>query len=677
MRVQSWSLGLVGAIVLGSAVWANSGRVPAPSLPRSERVRQLQNSIPQARTSAEQAALRYVLASTLQDLGDSQGALGVLTGLEGQYSVLKERILVKQAQLLANSPAASAKWQEVSRQGGVLQPEALYQLGLKGDQEAWQQLSRRFPGHPRTALVLSAWLDRAPNQGLYLRQWLTYFADQPASVRYGKQLETLSPTASEWEQLARMYYRHKEYQKTLMALDRAPLSALNLLLMGKSYRAIKQDDRARATWDRLAQGFPDQPEAAQGQLLKATLVPKTQRVNFYQQVALNFPAVGGTALWEATKVASGGTQDGLYQQLVSRFPKSDEAVDAAWELAWGAANRGDLMTARTLGARALTDFPMDKYTTPRLGFWAGRWAEDQGDRKEARAAFQTVLQRFPASYYSWRSAAHLGLVKGEFQVRQLDQPVRIGENPGPLPDGSPVVQELYELGLIQEAQAQYQAETYAALPSPRQQATQAIFQQATGQNLAALRQLLPLAYEDTERMVDLHRFPSFWAAAYPTPHWSQLVLWSNQQNSNPLLALSLMRQESAFEPTIRSRAGALGLMQVMPSTGRQIAGSLGVSQYSLTNPSDNIRFGTWYLAHTHDRWRDNSLLAVASYNAGPGNVNKWTKTLSLADPERFVELIPFRETKGYVKSVFGNYWNYLRLYSPSFQQRLAQVPPVS
>ncbi|MGB0563917.1 MAG: transglycosylase SLT domain-containing protein, partial [Spirulinaceae cyanobacterium] len=60
----------------------------------------------------------------------------------------------------------------------------------------------------------------------------------------------------------------------------------------------------------------------------------------------------------------------------------------------------------------------------------------------------------------------------------------------------------------------------------------------------------------------------------------------------------------------------------------------------------------------------NSMLAIASYNAGPGNVNQWLKRFGLSDPDEFVEEIPFGETKGYVESVFGNYWNYLRLYSP-------------
>jgi soluble lytic murein transglycosylase len=74
--------------------------------------------------------------------------------------------------------------------------------------------------------------------------------------------------------------------------------------------------------------------------------------------------------------------------------------------------------------------------------------------------------------------------------------------------------------------------------------------------------------------------------------------------------------------------------------------------------------GTWYLDHTHQQYSNNSMLAIASYNAGPGNVAKWLQTIPKKDPDEFVEEIPFDETKNYVRQVFGNYWNYLRLYNP-------------
>ena len=106
----------------------------------------------------------------------------------------------------------------------------------------------------------------------------------------------------------------------------------------------------------------------------------------------------------------------------------------------------------------------------------------------------------------------------------------------------------------------------------------------------------------------------------------------------------------------------------MPETGSWIAEKINLKQYNLENPNDNVKLGTWFLDFTHQEYNNNSMLAVASYNAGPGNVSKWLPTLPKEDPDEFVESIPFDETKNYVRQVFGNYWNYLRLYNPEISQ---------
>ncbi|MEB3162434.1 MAG: transglycosylase SLT domain-containing protein, partial [Prochlorothrix sp.] len=89
----------------------------------------------------------------------------------------------------------------------------------------------------------------------------------------------------------------------------------------------------------------------------------------------------------------------------------------------------------------------------------------------------------------------------------------------------------------------------------------------------------------------------------------------------------------------------------------------------------NVSLGTWYLNYTHEEWDGNSMLAIASYNAGPGNVADWLDRYGLEDVDRFVEQIPFAETQGYVESVFENYWNYLRLYDPEISALMTEYSP--
>jgi soluble lytic murein transglycosylase len=200
-----------------------------------------------------------------------------------------------------------------------------------------------------------------------------------------------------------------------------------------------------------------------------------------------------------------------------------------------------------------------------------------------------------------------------------------------------------------------------------------------GDNLDALYMVGSLSdrepAEDQKQYRSLRTQADYWQTLYPFPFADQISNWSQQRQINPMLVTALIRQESRFEPQIKSVVGAAGLMQVMPETGEFIAGKINVKNYSLTNPEDSIKFGTWYLGHTHDEYSGNSMLAVASYNAGPGAVSEWLTSSKSRDPDEFVEVIPYEETRGYVKSVFGNYWNYLRLYNPEIAQQVSQVSP--
>lgn len=126
---------------------------------------------------------------------------------------------------------------------------------------------------------------------------------------------------------------------------------------------------------------------------------------------------------------------------------------------------------------------------------------------------------------------------------------------------------------------------------------------------------------------------------------------------------------------ISSVVGAKGLMQVMPETADWVAPQVGLKEFKLADPLDNLKMGTWYLNYTHGEWDGNSMLAIASYNAGPGNVADWVTRFKNEDVDSFVEKIPFPETRGYVEKVFENYWNYMRLYNPDMAELMAKYDP--
>jgi soluble lytic murein transglycosylase len=146
------------------------------------------------------------------------------------------------------------------------------------------------------------------------------------------------------------------------------------------------------------------------------------------------------------------------------------------------------------------------------------------------------------------------------------------------------------------------------------------------------------------------------AMRYPLPWQQQFESSSTAASIAPTWAYGIARSESLFMRDVRSSAGAVGLMQLMPATGREVANNIRLP-YSgiatLTNPESNIRLGTSYLAKMSQKFSGNPVLATAAYNAGPHRVMRWLPEKSSEDARVWIENIPFNETRKYVKRVLA------------------------
>lgn len=159
------------------------------------------------------------------------------------------------------------------------------------------------------------------------------------------------------------------------------------------------------------------------------------------------------------------------------------------------------------------------------------------------------------------------------------------------------------------------------------------------------------------------KFDLFGKAAYPYMYKSTVEKYSYSYGVDPLLVLAVIREESHFYPKSSSPKGALGLMQIMPDTAKEIAAWLGedYDNVNLLSVDDNIRYGTWYLAALIKEYNGNTVLALAAYNAGSGRVNNWLKD-ELSLESYTIEDIPFKETRDYIKKVLKSYNAYSGLY---------------
>jgi soluble lytic murein transglycosylase len=175
--------------------------------------------------------------------------------------------------------------------------------------------------------------------------------------------------------------------------------------------------------------------------------------------------------------------------------------------------------------------------------------------------------------------------------------------------------------------------------------------------MRALKRALPTAATASINSVPL----AYWRILFPEPYWETIQAESAKNDLDPYLVASLIRQESEFNPSAISRANALGLMQLLPSVGKQMAREEGMGQFQsfqLLDPATNIRLGTRYLRKTLNKFGGVTEYALAAYNAGDERVADWQAAGPYQGIDEFVESIPFTETREYVEAILRNLETY-------------------
>jgi len=657
------------------------------ALPPKDRAAKL-TKIAQSRESVERSRARYLLATELLAQGQANQALQQLDKLEQDYPVLASHVRVKRSQAYEQAgqqDQAQAEWKAVLAEhpNDAVTVEALYALG-KAEPQYWDQAIAKFPAHPKTIEIVQTRLKQNPNQlellrvmarhGLYVDGY-TQLLDRLVD-RYAKQL-----TAADWEAIAFGYWEKQAYGKAGIAYAKAPATARNVYRIARGLQ-LGEKPGATLAYQQMIAAYPDAPETGLALLRISQLVDQKAAIAYLDQAINRFPDHAGAALLEKSKILdalnSKDTAAQTRRTLLSQYGTSDAAAELRWQLAQERAKAGDLAAAINW-VKPIPAQNAESEFAPEATFWMGKWATRLGQAQQAQQAFEQVLTQHPDSYYAWRSASMLGWEVGDFtSVRQLDPAIARPKARPPVPAGSDTLRELNLLGQDADAWALWQTEFRdPQTPSVAEQFTDGVMRLGIGDNLDGIFMVSYLSERETPaeqaEYKKLKQQLGYWYALYPFPFMGEIEAWSAERQLNPLLVTALIRQESRFMPNIKSVVGATGLMQVMPETGDWIAEKINIKQFDLAKPEDNIKLGTWYLDYTHEEYADNSMLAVASYNAGPGAVGKWVTEKGLGDMDEFVETIPYSETRGYVKSVFQNYWNYLRLYNPEISQKLAQV----
>ncbi len=641
--------------------------------------------------SLDRNRARYLLASDLLSSGKAQDALEQLKDLEKDYAVLSGPILIKraQSQIAANQTPEALKTAQQLLQQYPKDPSAAEALALLGQQDKkyQEQLLAQFPAHPKAIDLAKARLKQNPKQLALQVQLAQYdleakdYADRTEQLTqtFAKQL-----TAQQWEVIAFGLWENQKYEKAAIAYALSPASALTVYRSARGlHLAGKSGSRDRYQY--VVKSFPRTPEAGLALTRLIDLAEKPQDAILYaDSILAAYPDKAPEALLAKAnaqeKLNSPTTASQTRQVLLDQHSASESAAELRWTIAQQYAKANKFDAAQQWADAVITGNPQAELA-PQAGFWAGKWAMKRGQNGDAMKHFQAVLQARPDSYYAWRSASLLGWKVGDFDsVRDLTPQITPPKLRSQLPTGSEALRELHHLGQDQEAWSHWQVEYQSRVkPSVAQQFTDGVMRLSVGDNLNGIFMISHLndrtIPEEQKQVQSLKQEIGYWQALYPFPYMQTISTWSADRKLNPMLVTALIRQESRFESKIQSVVGATGLMQIMPETASEIASQIKVKDYKLENVDDNIKFGTWYLDSTHKTYQGNSMLAVASYNAGPGAVSDWVSQSKTQDTDEFVESIRYDETQGYVKSVFANYWNYMRLYNPEISKQVEQASP--
>ena len=343
-----------------------------------------------------------------------------------------------------------------------------------------------------------------------------------------------------------------------------------------------------------------------------------------------------------------------YGELISRYPGDPRASLARFRLAAHAESTG-----RPDSAAALYQSEIDASGPQRTAarFWLGKMAEARGDTTKARAIWLALAREDSLGYYGMRARPETGLPPLAFAP--LAPPVAATQPPPPgVLAGLARIDTLLLAGLDSEAQAEVRV--VLAHP-PTDLETLLAWSEGLGVRgfgSAGVRlgwQAALLAPGDVRVL----------RAIFPWPNRAAVEAEAQEFGVDALLLAALVRQESVFDVEALSPAGARGLAQLLPSTASLMARGLDVTFYPdwITVPDLNLHLGAAHLAELLRRFGRVDA-AVAAYNAGPIPVRRWLERAGAADPDRFIELIPYPETRGYVRSLLRNRELYRALYAP-------------
>lgn len=647
----------------------------------------------------------FLSALKKERTGNLQYASDLYRDLDREKVSISPYAALRRAELMTRQPGLEADAEKILRR----------YADAHGDPEPWTRPAR---------MKLAGLLARTGRRAEAKRYWAEAFADLPALPWFvedeeWKRIENLL-AAPDTAMAALPFLRpraeslfiqkRKQAAKALLELPDPRVRALGARAMMRSgmmdeTRELFDRESVRLDtgglgpldWRGLQQILTatDQPTAEARKLLAGVL--RTSREHPWLEAWLTYCArsAAGRKAWDTARM--------FMDALMEVSPPDDtNTAEALYWLAGRLKEAGEKVKAEAVYKQLIAQYPRH----PRV-FWCwmtlGELAADAGQWTEAADRYARAAEVTPRVDYRararWRQAEILGrLNRPPLQREALRMASACAPGPyeahralarlmdpeaHPLPGTSAGFMAYSRLPHLIDPELHPRTETEKrvwffarhGLPEGEWESLHLLLHPPAGADRRSLlRFLCNAGYMHTvvnltagERAGQADRDDTLLCLDYPVAYWPLVSRIARMYDLDPFLILAVARQESTFRPSLISRAGAVGVMQVMPATARWMVSKdpeLPRDAASrLLEPEHSIRLGAAYLRWMLNQFDGNLIYALAAYNGGPGNCTKWIRAYGHRPPEAFIEAIPFEETRDYVKKVLGNLAAYHTLWT--------------
>lgn len=503
--------------------------------------------------------------------------------------------------------------------------------------------------------------------------WLAYPASPVADDAEERMRELASRgfaaapySADELFRRANTLYNLGQYQQAVKAFDAVPLAdqpadfvARVTLKSGQALYKARHRKDAEQSFARLLKQELKPALADEARFWHAMALERTGRSDeafaAYLLLANAVPAgdLADDALLEAAFIRKfqGRYQDQrlLLDRLMAVTADGKLRQRATWESAWSLYATRDFRGA----AEAFKSLDTSSDYRERALYWHARALEEAGDKDGAMAAFARVLEEYPLSFYGRQVREALKIAE---ETPSLEaEPAALSL---PMPAGYERIKLLIAVGLHDEARRELSAiRKKNGLKQKSLLGLARLYQEMEDYNSAAAiyRDRLP-GRIDSDSLTQ-------WGLLYPKAFREAVARQAADQGVAEELIYAVIKAESSFSPAVVSPVGAVGLMQLMPSTAKAMVNANGTAIATrLTDPGFNISLGVRHLKGLLQQYNGNTVAAVAAYNAGSTPVDRWRRTLPYQRDDEFIENITYPETREYVKKVLANAEMYRTLY---------------